>query len=149
MSCMPHDSWSQTGGRGQDRDFPQTLLAHRHISIRSTHQNIRHDDRHKQQTSESPAEMNITLSVFLFCSVMPLLTIAANQDDYYLCLHNCALCVRLWEPGVYDGEKCANNCTKNKSNPQIVDPDCKSLKMFNYRAMERVSSEREARGSSE
>lgn len=91
--------------------------------------------------------MKPTLCFVLMLFAIPGIAIAAKQDNYNLCLHNCVLCVRLWEPGVYDGEKCALNCTNNKSNPQIVDPDCNSLKMFNYRAMARVTSEREARDS--
>lgn len=93
--------------------------------------------------------MNLSLCLVLVLFAFPESAMTSNQDNYNLCLHNCVLCVRLWEPGVYDGEKCALNCTKNKSNPQIVDPDCNSLKMFNYRAMAmaRVSSEREARDS--
>lgn len=88
------------------------------------------------------------MNFFMFIAVVCLLsqrTAAGDQDEYYLCLHNCALCVRHWEPGVYDGEKCATKCTKMRSSPRVVDPDCKSLKMFNYRVMERVSSQRERR----
>ena len=72
---------------------------------------------------------------------------AADRDGYYLCLHNCALCVRQWEAGVYDGEKCATKCMTSRSAPLLVDPDCKSLKMFDYQVMQRKTSERNARQS--
>lgn len=64
---------------------------------------------------------------------------STTSDKLYLCLHNCALCVRQWEPGLYNGEKCARKCLKHRSNPRIVDPDCDSLKMFNRRAFKRRS----------
>lgn len=58
-----------------------------------------------------------------------------NQDKpekiYYLCIHNCALCVRLWENGLYNGKKCAQTCLEHQNNPKIVDPDCKNLTFFN------------------
>uniref|UniRef100_T1JWS3 Eclosion hormone n=1 Tax=Tetranychus urticae TaxID=32264 RepID=T1JWS3_TETUR len=53
-----------------------------------------------------------------------------NQEKVYLCLHNCALCVRFWENGLYNGEKCARKCLKNKKRPKIIDPDCKILRFF-------------------
>ena len=87
--------------------------------------------------------------IIVCISLLTQRTVADDQDEYYLCLHNCALCVRHWEPGVYDGEKCAAKCSKMRSSPRVVDPDCKSLKMFNYRVMERVSSQREGRNADE
>uniref|UniRef100_T1KBM9 Eclosion hormone n=1 Tax=Tetranychus urticae TaxID=32264 RepID=T1KBM9_TETUR len=56
------------------------------------------------------------------------------NDKLHLCLHNCALCVRVWEHGLYNGEKCALKCLKFKENPRIIDPDCESLKLFNQKA---------------
>ena len=69
------------------------------------------------------------------------LVAADEQDEFYLCLHNCALCVRQWEAGVYDGEKCATKCTSMRSQPRVVDPDCTSLKMFNYKVMARAAKQ--------
>lgn len=60
-----------------------------------------------------------------------------GDSKLYLCLHNCALCVRIWESGIYNGEKCAKKCLKYKSNPRIVDPECDQLKMFNQKALKR------------
>lgn len=62
---------------------------------------------------------------------------SATSHKLYLCLHNCALCVRHWEAGLYNGEKCAKKCLRFKSNPRIVDPDCNSLKLFNYKVIKR------------
>lgn len=62
---------------------------------------------------------------------------SGGNSKLYLCLHNCALCVRIWESGLYNGEKCAKKCLKYKSNPRIVDPDCDQLKMFNQKALKR------------
>ena len=59
---------------------------------------------------------------------------SAENNKLYLCLHNCALCVRVWEHGLYNGEKCARKCLKFKENPRIIDPDCESLKLFNQKA---------------
>ena len=63
-----------------------------------------------------------------------------NESKLYLCLHNCALCVRQWEPGLYNGERCARKCLKHKSNPKIIDPDCDSIKMFNKKVFKRKFS---------
>lgn len=74
--------------------------------------------------------------MFAVVLVIPLIcrSVQGNkaQSELYLCLHNCALCVRQWETGLYNGEKCAKKCLKHKSDPYIVDPDCTSLKLFNY-----------------
>jgi hypothetical protein len=56
-----------------------------------------------------------------------------SNNKMYLCLNNCALCVRQWETGLYNGEKCAKKCLRFKNNPRIIDPDCNSLKFFNYK----------------
>lgn len=76
---------------------------------------------------------------FISCTLILVITITFQcvkgnkaQSELYLCLHNCALCVRQWESGLYNGEKCARKCLKHKSDPYIVDPDCTSLKLFNY-----------------
>lgn len=63
----------------------------------------------------------------------------SNETDnkLYLCFHNCALCVIQWEVGLYNGEKCAKKCLKFRSNPRIVDPDCNTLKFFNYSFIKR------------
>lgn len=79
----------------------------------------------------------IAVLAVLSCLVKNIAT--GDQDDFYLCLHNCALCVRQWEEGAYNGEKCAKQCTTLRTSPRIVDPDCVSLKMFNYNVMDRVS----------
>jgi hypothetical protein len=95
-------------------------------------------------TTTTATRMTVfALIIAVTISLMTEKTSADDQDEYLLCLHNCALCVRQWEPGVYDGEKCAIKCTKIRSNPRIVDPDCNSLKMFDYHVMEKVSSQRE------
>jgi len=60
--------------------------------------------------------------------------LAKNSNTFYLCVHNCALCVRLWEDGLYNGEMCAQKCLKHRSNPKIIDPDCNLLKFFNSKA---------------
>lgn len=62
------------------------------------------------------------------------------DPQVYLCLHNCALCVRQWEPGVYNGEKCARKCIKFQENPRVVDPDCSSPRLFNYKVMKKRGS---------
>lgn len=63
-----------------------------------------------------------------------------ENNKLYLCLHNCALCVRVWESGLYNGEKCAKKCLKYKANPRIVDPECDQLKLFNQKALKRKTS---------
>ncbi|RWS23076.1 hypothetical protein B4U80_07162 [Leptotrombidium deliense] len=50
-----------------------------------------------------------------------------------LCLHNCAICVRFWEEGLYNGEKCAKHCMLYKSSPRVVDPNCNVSKFFNVK----------------
>lgn len=78
-----------------------------------------------------PAKMIIS-SLFLCIFITQCVQSNKAQSELYLCLHNCALCVRQWETGLYNGEKCARKCIKHKSDPYIVDPDCTSLKLFNY-----------------
>src|SRR5947199_489453 len=91
--------------------------------------------------------MSFTLFIIFFVmttTVMSYPTPSSSSDsekDLYLCLHNCALCVRQWEPGLYNGEKCARKCMKMRTTPRIVDPDCNSLKMFNYRAIKKRRSD--------
>ena len=64
--------------------------------------------------------------------------ITSNSNNrMYLCLNNCALCVRQWETGLYNGEKCAKKCLKLKANPRIVDPDCNAIKFFNHKFIKR------------
>ncbi|GIY27416.1 hypothetical protein CDAR_52531 [Caerostris darwini] len=54
-----------------------------------------------------------------------------NKAKLYLCINSCAMCVEHWEPGLYNGPRCAKQCLKHKGQ-RIVDPDCVKLKMFNY-----------------
>lgn len=54
-----------------------------------------------------------------------------NKAKLYQCLNSCAMCVEHWEPGLYNGPRCAKQCIKHKGQ-RIVDPDCVKLKMFNY-----------------
>ena len=61
----------------------------------------------------------------------------SGNSKMYLCLNNCALCVRQWETGLYNGEKCAKKCLKFKANPRVVDPDCNNIKFFNYKFIKR------------
>ncbi|CAL1270470.1 unnamed protein product, partial [Larinioides sclopetarius] len=56
---------------------------------------------------------------------------AENKAKLYLCINSCAMCVEHWEPGLYNGPRCAKQCLKHKGQ-RIVDPDCVKLKMFNY-----------------
>lgn len=95
----------------------------------------------------------VTVSVILMyiitwtCSVAlaaPTSTSSSKEEtidpQVYLCLHNCALCVRQWEPGVYNGEKCARKCIKFQENPRVIDPDCSSPRLFNYKVMKKRGS---------
>lgn len=61
----------------------------------------------------------------------------SSNSKMYLCLNNCALCVRQWETGLYNGEKCAKKCLKFKANPRVVDPDCNNIKFFNHKFIKR------------
>ncbi|KAG8192905.1 hypothetical protein JTE90_025614 [Oedothorax gibbosus] len=54
-----------------------------------------------------------------------------TRAKLYQCLNSCAMCVEHWEPGLYNGPRCAKQCMKHKGQ-RIVDPDCVKLKMFNY-----------------
>lgn len=85
------------------------------------------------KTSKSTSSsVSIIFIVFLLPCLLQYVSSNRAQSELYLCLHNCALCVRQWESGLYNGEKCARKCLKHKSDPYIVDPDCTSLKLFNY-----------------
>lgn len=61
------------------------------------------------------------------------LVTSSGHNKMYLCLNNCALCVRQWETGLYSGEKCAKRCLKFRANPRVVDPDCNQIKLFNHK----------------
>lgn len=47
----------------------------------------------------------------------------------YMCIHNCAICVKQWERGWYNGGRCAKRCIRNKGS-KIIDPNCNKLSLF-------------------
>ncbi|XP_055945479.1 uncharacterized protein LOC129976115 [Argiope bruennichi] len=72
------------------------------------------------------------LFFFFFHSMGDTTTVPTeNKAKLYLCINSCAMCVEHWEPGLYNGPRCAKQCLKHKGQ-RIVDPDCVKLKMFNY-----------------
>ncbi|KFM67953.1 hypothetical protein X975_13520, partial [Stegodyphus mimosarum] len=81
-------------------------------------------------------ESKVLTSIFSLMLLFNLLhaskdSTTTEKTKLYLCLNSCAMCVEHWEPGLYNGPRCAKMCMKHKGQ-KIVDPDCVKLKMFNY-----------------
>ncbi|XP_076321891.1 uncharacterized protein LOC143231138 [Tachypleus tridentatus] len=67
------------------------------------------------------------------CSATKNGTPTGMRGKLYLCIHNCAMCVTTWEPGLYNGHRCALRCIRNKGR-KLVDPDCNNIGLFNHNA---------------
>lgn len=59
------------------------------------------------------------------------------RDSYYVCVKNCAMCVKLWDSGLYNGVKCADRCSRHRGR-RIVDPFCANIHFFNLDRRERL-----------
>ncbi|RWS05716.1 hypothetical protein B4U79_07971 [Dinothrombium tinctorium] len=79
------------------------------------------------------------IAIFTMSTVLiESLNTVENSNSLNMCLHNCALCVRFWQSGLYNGEKCANRCMRFKQNPRVIDPDCKSIHFFNFKNFTKI-----------
>lgn len=55
------------------------------------------------------------------------------------CLNVCANCVKQWRSGLFDGERCANDCVQHNADDQhdlhainnLLETECDSMKYFN------------------
>lgn len=53
-----------------------------------------------------------------------------------VCLNNCAVCVKQWRSGVYNGRVCALDCIQQVDHLEALDPDCSVTKYFNATMLE-------------
>lgn len=73
----------------------------------------------------------LSLRMPLINEDLELLSPINNNDQLYTCLHNCAICVRQWKSGIYNGRLCAEDCMACRDKPTIMDADCNNVKYFN------------------